>query len=153
MEVMIMSVSSSLQGGKTDLFEETRQTQREAFLKREGLAEAGYTPLPVDASQRRYFRLPDALLMDAPPPDENTAQFQRIAELLQDTGLSVPHIYAADHAYGFLLIEDWGDLSYRNAFEQGYSERVLYEETIRALSHLHQKMPDNKMERARIVSS
>ncbi|HUX79693.1 MAG TPA: phosphotransferase [Alphaproteobacteria bacterium] len=138
-----MNVSSALQVGKTDLFEEERAVLRAAFLKREGLHQETVISLPVDASKRRYFRLPNALLMDAPPPDEKTVPFQYIAELLNDVGLSVPRIFGSDHTHGFLLIEDFGDLLYRKALEEGVCEKLLYGEAMNALIHLHQKASEN----------
>jgi len=83
--------------------------------------------------------------MDAPPPHESTTQFQHLGQVLQDAGLSVPRIYAADHEHGFLLIEDFGDLPYRKAIEQGMSEKLLYTEAIQALIHLHRECrPESK---------
>ena len=53
-------------------------------------------PLAQDASFRRYLRLSgDAVLMDAPPP-EDVGPFLRIAEHLSSIGLSVPRILAVD---------------------------------------------------------
>ncbi len=75
--------------------------------------------------------------MDAPPPHESTTKFQVLGQILKDAGLSVPHVYAADHTNGFLLIEDFGDLPYRKALHQGMSEKLLYAETMGALVHLH----------------
>jgi len=140
-----MNVSSILPVGKTDFFEEERASLREAFLRREGLEKELLIPLPVDCSKRRYFRLSHALLMDAPPPHEDTSRFQCVAELLQGTGLSVPQIYAADHVDGFLLIEDFGELPYRKALQEGVSEKLLYKEAVKALVYLHQKLPENTM--------
>ncbi len=138
MEAMKMNVSSLLEDGKTVPYEEERDFLRKVFLAREGLEGETLIPLPSDASKRRYFRLSHALLMDSPPPYENSAAFQLIAELLDGSGLSVPHVYASDHVNGFLLIEDLGDLPYRKAIQEGVSEQVLYRETINALAHLHQ---------------
>ncbi len=134
-----MTVSSVLQAGKTELFEDERAEKRFAFLKAHGLEQATLLPLPGDASGRRYFRLPNALLMD--DPSDDTVQFQFIADVLQGCGLSVPQIYEADHLNGFLLIEDWGDQSYRKALEQ-IPEKTLYETTIRSLIHLHQNLSE-----------
>jgi N-acetylmuramate 1-kinase len=142
---MRTNVSSALQVGKTDSLEEERAALRKAFLEREGLEKEDLIPLPTDASKRRYFRLSKALLMDAPPPYEKTAPFQFIAEFLKEVGISVPLIYAADHAHGFLLIEDFGDLLYRKALQDGISEKLLYGETMRALVHLHQQVTENKV--------
>ncbi len=140
---MKMNVSSTLKVGRTDSFADEREILRTAFLKREGLENETLFPLPMDASKRCYFRLPNALLMDAPPPYEKTLSFQLIAGLLHQTGLSVPLVYAADHIHGFLLIEDLGDLTYRKAMEEGIAEDILYGETVRGLAHLHQKMTEN----------
>lgn len=114
-----------------------REILRESFLRKEGFDKDPLHPLPFDCSRRRYFRLSNALLMDAPPTHESTTQFQFLGQILEDAGLSVPRIYAADHEHGFLLIEDFGDLPYRKAIQQGISEKLLYGETIRALIHLH----------------
>ncbi|MBP6950733.1 MAG: phosphotransferase [Alphaproteobacteria bacterium] len=139
-----MTASSILQAGTTESFEDERAFLRYNFLKREGLEKESLIPLPVDASKRCYFRLPQALLMDAPPPFEKTVSFQFIAELLNQAGLSVPRIYASDHTYGFLLVEDFGLLTYRNAIQGGIAEHLLYGETIKSLVHLHQQVIENK---------
>lgn len=145
MEVMRMNGSSVLQVGKIDSFEDERALLRFNFLKSLGLEKELLTPLQSDASQRRYFRLSQCLLMDAPPPEEKTELFQSIAEILTASGLSVPLIYASDHRQGFLLIEDFGALSYRKALEKGILERELYRETVQALIHLHQQIQQNTM--------
>lgn len=138
-----MNASSTLQAGKSDYFEEERTRLRHQFLKAHGLEREPLAPLPGDASKRRYFRLPKGLLMDAPPPEEKTEDFQRIAEILAQTGLTVPRIYAVDHRGGFMWVEDLGILTYRKALEEGISEELLYGETIKSLAHLHRKMPEN----------
>lgn len=143
MEVMRMNVSSPLKVGTADLVEEERLSHRRSFLEREGRGKELLIPLPCDASKRRYFRLSNCLLMDAPPPEENTRCFHSIAQLLQDMGLTIPHVFAADHDHGFLLIEDLGELPYRRALEEGISEELLYGEAIKALAHLHSNMPQN----------
>lgn len=67
-----------------------------------------------DASFRRYYRLtlPDdttRILMDAPPEQEDSTPFVRIAEQWRHAGLPVPDIYATDLEQGFLELEDLGD--------------------------------------------
>lgn len=140
---MKTNVSLILKDGTIDPSEEERAYWRKVFLRKEGLEKAPLIPLPTDASKRRYFRLPKALLMDAPPPHEKTVPFQFMAEVLTDAGLSVPQVYAADHINGFLLIEDLGELPYRKALQKGISEKLLYGETLKAIIHLHQKIPEN----------
>ncbi len=144
MEPLRMNASFTLPAGKIDSFEEERAALRLSFLKKEGFENQPLIPLPVDASKRRYFRLPQALLMDAPPPHEKTDSFVFIAKMLNKVGLSVPLIYASDPTHGFLLIEDLGELTYRKSLERGLSEELLYKEALRGLSHLHQNMIQNK---------
>lgn len=139
-----MNVSSVLRVGQIESPKDERAALRYAFLAKEKLQQETLTPLPMDCSKRCYFRLPKMLVMDAPPPDENTTSFQLMAELLRNAGLSVPQIYATDHDNGFLLVEDFGKLTFRKAFEIGHSEERLYGETIRALVHLHQNVIENK---------
>jgi aminoglycoside/choline kinase family phosphotransferase len=83
------------------------------LLDSAGWGAADISPLAGDASFRRYFRVQDrgrrAVLMDAPPAHEDVRPFLRIADLLVGAGFSAPRLIAADHAEGFLLIEDFGD--------------------------------------------
>jgi N-acetylmuramate 1-kinase len=71
------------------------------------------TPASTDASFRRYFRLKQAhssyIAMDAPPDKENSAAFVRVAGLMQEAGIHVPHIHQKNLEQGFLLLEDLGN--------------------------------------------
>src|SRR6478736_9939030 len=76
------------------------------------LAECGWggvrpAPLAGDASFRRYYRLGDngrrAVLMDAPPPQEDVVPYITVSRLLRRLGFSAPEVYAEDRAGGFLL--------------------------------------------------
>jgi aminoglycoside/choline kinase family phosphotransferase len=81
-----------------------------AFLATAGLGGGGWSALAQDASPRRYLRLnlPHRLVvMDA--AGEDVRPFVKVQALLQDTGVSVPAIVAADPTGGFLLLEDFGD--------------------------------------------
>jgi N-acetylmuramate 1-kinase len=73
-------------------------------------------PASSDASFRRYFRitLPDQqlIVMDAPPDKENTAQFIKVAEFLRLSHVNVPRIYHQNLADGFLVLEDFGSVSF-----------------------------------------
>lgn len=140
-----MNASSPLPVGKIGSFDGERSELRYSFLKQEGFENEALVALPVDASKRCYFRLPHALLMDAPPPYEDTLSFHSIATFLAEAGLTVPTVYASDHVNGFLLIEDLGELPYGKAIEEGIPEELLYGETIKALAHLHQKVTTNTM--------
>lgn len=82
-----------------------------------GLAGARCEPASADASFRRYFRVhhegATTIAMDAPPGREDTRPFVRIARLLRETGVNVPHILAEEPEQGFLLLSDLGNTQYQ----------------------------------------
>jgi aminoglycoside/choline kinase family phosphotransferase len=114
-----------------------------AFLAQHGWGRSDRRPLAGDASFRRYDRLAmdgkQAVLMDAPPPQEDVRPFVRIAELLHNLGYSAPKIFAADVSQGLLLLEDLGDDTYTRLLRGGHDERALYTLAIDLLIDLHRK--------------
>ena len=100
-----------------------RDSLRAEFVRRSGWGNAGESPLAGDASLRKYFRLrrsdASAVVMDAPPSQEDVRPFARIGRHLRALGLSAPEIFAIDEANGFVLLEDLGDghfaVAYRNS--------------------------------------
>lgn len=86
------------------------------FLHAAGWAGAERSPLAGDASFRRYERIKGkgqhAVLMDAPPPQEDVRPFIRVGEQLLAHGMSAPRVIARDVERGFLLLEDLGDTLY-----------------------------------------
>lgn len=113
----------------------------EDFLAGTNWRNATRIPLGSDASFRRYERLADgprpALLMDAPPPQEDVRPFVNVARHLTALGLSAPEIYEADEARGLLVIEDFGDDTYTRRLAAGQSEDNLYVLATDALTALH----------------
>ena len=101
-----------------------------AFLDACGWGGAVPAPLAGDASFRSYCRLRDggrgAIVMDAPPPQEDVGPYVRVAAMLRGLGLSAPEVMAEDHAHGFLLIEDFGDGTYTRLLAGGADEPALY---------------------------
>ncbi len=97
--------------------------------------------LAGDASFRKYFRLRDgdrrAVLMDAPPPQEDVRPFVTVATHLLRLGLSAPRIDAAEPHAGFLLLEDLGDDTFTRALNAGVPESDLYARAVDALLALH----------------
>src|ERR1700758_845106 len=65
-----------------------------AFLDRCGWGRITPLPLPGDASFRRYYRLCGvgrrAVLMDAPPPQEDVVPYIDVSALLRALGFSAP---------------------------------------------------------------
>ena len=121
----------------------SRERQRQEFIDAAGWAGARIDALPGDASFRRYFRLHaptgTAMLMDAPPPQEDVRPFQKVAGILHRIGLSAPEIHAADLETGFLLLEDLGDATYTRLIAGGHGEGELYQLATDTLVTLHQR--------------
>ena len=114
----------------------------EHFLTRAGWGDAAIEPLVADASFRRYFRVrqgeKSAMLMDAPPPNEDPAPFLRAAKWLDANGMRAPHIFAEDTARGLVLLEDFGEVRMRDYLDQWPDdEREVYESAVNALVELH----------------
>lgn len=119
-----------------------REHQIKAFLAKAGWSDADRKPLAGDASFRRYDRLRgprgDAVLMDAPPPQEDIRPFVQVARILTEAGLAAPAILAEDPQAGLLLLEDLGDSIFTRVLAAGEDEKELYLPAIDALVALHQ---------------
>jgi hypothetical protein len=138
------------------------------FLARSGWGAASVTPLPADASTRRYARLSlgerKAMLMDQPQGAEGAtapagaseeirralgynavarlagadcARFAAAAAWLRAHGLAAPDVYAADHAQGFVILEDLGDALFAEVLADGGDEKKLYEAAVEVLARIH----------------
>lgn len=123
--------------------------QRDArrFLRAAGWRDAISEPLAGDASSRRYRRLSlgarRAVLMDAPPANgQETLAFTRMADWLGARGYSAPRILHADHAAGFLLVEDLGDALFARLIEADPARQTdLYGAATAFLADLHRHAP------------
>jgi aminoglycoside/choline kinase family phosphotransferase len=117
----------------------------EDLLREAGFGAARREALPSDASFRRYVRLHGgpraALLMDAPPPQEDVRPFLHVARHLARIGLSAPAIIAADAPRGFLLIEDLGTDTMAMRLDAGADPLPLYLAAAEALAALHAAPP------------
>jgi aminoglycoside/choline kinase family phosphotransferase len=117
-----------------------REAAIELFLSAGAWKSAQRRPFAHDASFRRYFRLNGgprpALLMDAPPPQEDVRPWTKIARHLDALGLSAPAIYEADETRGLLVIEDYGDDTFPLALKQG-DATALYAAAVDTLVALH----------------
>jgi aminoglycoside/choline kinase family phosphotransferase len=108
------------------------------FLAAHGWAGARIDPLAGDASFRRYFRVEHqgrrAVLMDAPPPNEDPRPFLQVARWLSERGFAAPVIHAADEEVGLVLLEDFGDARMREVIDTDEGATVpLYESAVDAL--------------------
>lgn len=122
-----------------------RDRLRADFVRRAGWGDAGERLLAGDASFRKYFRLTrpraSAVVMDAPPPQEDVRPFVRIGRHLVELGLSAPAIHAVDEANGFLLLEDLGDDTFARVLAAGGDEAELYRRATDVLVVLHRAGP------------
>lgn len=116
-----------------------------AFLAEHGFADAARAPLPADASFRHYTRLQGgprpALLMEAPPPQEDLAPFLRIAAHLRAAGLSAPEVLAVDTRQGLAIIEDFGAATMAQLLDAGQDPAPHYLAATAALARLHAVPP------------
>jgi len=95
-----------------------RLDQARTWLRSVGVdIQSGFQSVAGDASFRRYFRLnadgSTRILMDAPPPAEDTGPFIDVTQRLRSAGLQAPEVLKANRELGFLLLEDLGDDLYR----------------------------------------
>ena len=111
------------------------------FLAAHGWGGAEIRPLAGDASFRRYFRVhrngETAVLMDAPPPQEDVGPFLKITQHLLDRGFLPPRPLAVDREKGLLLLEDFGDDRVAQLLErEPQRERDIYETAVDTLAQL-----------------
>jgi len=86
-----------------------------------------------------------AILMDAPPPQEDVKPFIKTANFLIKSGLKAPTIYAENIDKGFLILEDFGDSRISRMVENTdvssdsslESEKQIYKTAIDVLIYIH----------------
>jgi len=108
------------------------------------------SPLMGDASFRRYFRWQGddctAILMDAPPPQEDVRPFLQVREAMASLSVAVPACYAQSVAQGFLLLEDFGDTTLSQAVVRSDDAAVdgFYRQAITQLVswQIHDNQPE-----------
>jgi len=118
----------------------------EPFLAAAGWGAATIEPLAGDASFRRYFRLTrgeqTALLMDAPPPQEDPAPFLRAARWLDANGMRAPLILAEQAEQGLVLLEDFGTARMRDYLDDHAADEMdVYAGAVDALVALRALPP------------
>ncbi len=126
------------------------------FLDQAGWGDAVQAPLPGDASFRRYVRLRDgdrrtAILMDAPPPQENVRPYLAVARLLRRLGFGAPAIYGQDAENGLLLLEDLGDDNNIRLLAQGEPEEPLYSLAVDVLIALRRRFTAKEMKESKFL--
>ena len=102
--------------------------------------------LAGDASFRRYFRvLADDgrtwVLMDAPPDKEDVGSFLAVRDWLADAGVRAPGLIATDAGAGFLLLEDFGDVTWAAYLAAGGDARPLVDDAFAQLARMQASRP------------
>jgi len=122
-----------------------RARHRDALLAAAGWADGVAAPLAGDASFRSYQRLrragETAVLMDAPPPQEDVRPFVTMGRWLKDQGFSAPEILAVDADAGFLLLEDLGDGLFTDEIPARADEAALYAAAVDVLAEVQGRTP------------
>lgn len=80
--------------------------------------------------------------MDAPPSQENSAPFVKVARLMADCGLNVPTVIASDLLQGFLLLSDLGKTTYLEALDDATAD-TLFDAATNALVQWQLASRDN----------
>ena len=112
-----------------------------------GVNQDSLKPASADASFRRYFRVDccdgTAIAMDAPPAQEDSGPFVRVAGFLEEAGLNAPRILQADLKQGFLLLSDLGSTQYLDVLDESNAVS-LYRDAIDALLVLQRECDAHK---------
>ena len=105
-----------------------RIRQLEAWCAEQLGALVSFEPLEQEASARRFYRATlregSRIAMDAPPETENNAQFRALSALFREARVPVPEVLAFDPR-GFLLVTDFGDRRFDQAYAEGREEECL----------------------------
>jgi aminoglycoside/choline kinase family phosphotransferase len=65
------------------------------------------------------------------------ARFAAVARYLRGHGLAAPQIHTADHAQGFVILEDLGDALFADVLANGGDEKTLYQAAVKVLAKIH----------------
>lgn len=106
-------------------------------------------PLAGDASFRRYFRVEDSqhhyVLMDAPPPHEDVSLFLAVRSWFVRSGIRVSEMFAEDLEQGFLLMEDFGNLTWAGCCDTAADLDPLFVDGLRQLHLLQASDPEMEL--------
>ena len=78
-------------------------------------------------------------------PGHKVSDFIRLSLALREAGIHAPEILAMEEGEGYLLLEDFGDVSVYQALEQGEDADVLYRAATDVLVRLKDSIPSNDL--------
>lgn len=122
----------------------------EQFLIANNYQNFKITKIAGDASFRSYYRInlqnQSLILMYAPPSHEDIEPFIKVARFLRDKNFLAPKIIAIDEQNGFLLLEDFGDISYTKYLQKNPDKELeIYKLACNELIKLHRFKIDSKV--------
>ena len=127
------------------------ESKRDAFLSARGFAIEH--SLLRDTSIRRYYRVKkgggqSVIFMESVPDHSplmsrghKMVDFIRLSAWLNENGLKAPQVYDADPEQGYMLIEDFGEISFKAALEKSADAGALYRLAADVLEHLRGAAP------------
>ena len=107
-------------------------------------------PLQGDAGLRSYYRIKESddrsyILMDCPPTNCSIDPFIEIAHYLRSQNFSSPEIFHFDSKKGFIILEDFGDVSVKNVIQNSphdlHLRKNTYSSMLDVLILLQQNIP------------
>jgi N-acetylmuramate 1-kinase len=107
------------------------------------------TRLQGDAGLRSYYRIKTSdksyILMNCPPTYCRIDPFIEIADYLRSQNFSSPEIFHFDSEKGFIILEDFGDVSVKNVIQNSphdlHLRKNIYSSMLDALILLQQNLP------------
>lgn len=113
-------------------------------------------PLAQDWASRRYFRVigvdKSYVLMQAVPDHIPTATmghklsaFIRVGKMLNERGIKSPNIIQIDEDKGFVLLEDFGDVTVGKALADGANEFEIYAKATDVLIKMRDSISPNDL--------
>lgn len=100
--------------------------------------------MKADASARSYARLigpneETAILVDAPPKEEDYAKFLRLAAILHNEDLCVPQPLLVDYESGFFVISDLGKQTVADCLiSRPETQQLVFESVVNVLCRLRE---------------
>jgi len=79
--------------------------------------------------------------MDAPPDREDVRPFLNVRAWLEGAGVRAPRLVAEDSARGFLLLEDFGDVTWAAHVQEGHAPDTLVADALRQLHRIQANDP------------
>lgn len=126
------------------------------FLAQNSFKDFEIKKIAGDASFRSYYRISlnkqSLILMFAPPSHEDIKPFVKIDYFLRENNFSAPKIIAIDEINGFLLLEDFGDVSLTSHLKSNPQDEIkLYQKACEQLIKLH-NLSNTKIKNFKTIS-